>query len=1401
MESPELLLLNKNIHLPSDKYSLIEKIGEGGFGQVYKAKQTNTGQLVAIKFLTLNPAFNADKKRRYIERFARETLLCSRLHHPHIVRLLDKGQEESDLLYAVFEYVEGLSLKERLARSGPLLPAEAAQTMAQVLDALAHAHKQGVVHRDIKPANIMLSQVGATTHVKILDFGIGSLVNEARQLDYKTITLTQETLGTPSYSAPEQLRGEPPTPQTDIYVWGLVFLECLTGKPAVSGSNLASIFHKQLSHSNIPIPPAIAGHPVTVLLRRVLNKKANERAANAAELYHEFTQINLATIVGDLSEENASMIPPTTTQAVTAQYNKTIVNDTQFYHTSLTEVKQLTVLCLTLQIKSVVDVTANTEILDTLHRDQKAQCIDTAIRFGAYHVGTLGDTLLFYFGYPKVSENDCRLSARTALEIFSNLTKTNALLKKTQGVEIHPKIGIHTGAVTIYSDATPEGETPNLAMELARLAMPMQVLCSEFTKNQLERYIEFEPTSAKVTSYQQRELLLYSLKAERAVEAFGFLRANHSNQNFIARQHELNQLIKLLNNNQIKNSTDQNHTQFAHVWGEAGIGKSRLIFEFRRKATSFNHYIAQCLPEHKNNALYPVLNLLKYQYALDSISPEKAIQVLKSQVNNSGQLDEKQSIPILYSWLGLPLPDYLSDVAFSPDSQKQILFITLSCLLNQQSNLTSNQHNLYIFEDIHWADPTTLEFIAYWLASEAFAKNQAIFVSTSREVIPQHLSAHPFTIVELSKLDYNNTAEFIISRFEHQNVSDQVLDIVATRTDGIPLFIEEMVNMLKQKQLVQYLNGIIDFSSPDKINEVPSSLRESLQQKLDSLVYGKETAQLAATIGREFNYKLLVSASSRSEEQVQIDLNELIEADLVYLQRKIGDDTYIFKHALVRDAAYESIPSDKLEGFHKYVADTLVSHFESFIKNNPGVVADHYHKANDFILASQYGIKDVSNLSQRSLDQEAEQRSKQVNQWIALINSNQSVEKRITNELQLQLNSALLPVRTKIQGWGAKGIKQLAEENIQLINHIKDSNESNLSNKELSQLEYKAEWVLLIYHHYQGNRKIARKLGEELLKKARQKKDRIQELIVRTTLGQAYFFDCDFSLAKETLAWVIENYDHEKDINLNIEYGFDPYHFSSGNIMAIEALTGNITKALQYRDNCLAQAIKTNNISTIATGYTWGTIYYFIMYDREGMRQWCEEGIKSYGKKFQDNWILDHFYMNYDWTQNQYERAAKTVKDCIESGQVGFLHWYDPLLARTYIEHRMFNEAVNILESSLKRSQGFGDICILSILYRHLAIAYYCQAGYLNKKSEDCFQKAISEAQQRHSIWQEFMAIYEYLKYSEITSDRRGLYLRLKEIILLLKGTNDEKHLNNNAHFIQANSLVLRRFKDERDAI
>ncbi|KAF7764215.1 serine/threonine-protein kinase PpkA [Pseudoalteromonas citrea] len=895
----------------SAHYELIHKIGEGGFGKVFKAKHKNTDQFVAIKFLALEPHLEEQKKQRYIERFKRETQLSSQLQHPHIVRLLDKGQIDDHLLFGVFEYVDGISLRQHLTQEGALNAVDATDVMLQVLDALIHAHSRGIIHRDIKPANIMLAKSGAKTYAKILDFGIGTLVSEHRQPDFNTLTLTQETLGTPSYSAPEQLRGEPATTKTDLYVWGLVYLECLTGLPAVTGSSIASIYHKQLSDVNVPLPAPLLGHPLASLLRRILKKNAIERVITSQESFNELNSINVANLVGILTKGEAQH----GFDDETVILRKDAEQSSNTNHTLLTERKQITVLALKISIAEVNTNTKDLDVIDALNKAQLNQCVDIATRFNAYHVGTLGDMLLFYFGFPVASDNDTRLSARTALEIMSEMSKRDALMQDVHGISFNIHIGLHTGIFVTYANAIPEGHITNTAMELARCAQAKQILCSGDSRAILEPYSEFEGTKLPNLQQPGSPATVYSLKGERQVEAFGFMRGTRNNHELIGREKELDKTLSV-----IKAENTQSH--LTHIHGEAGIGKSRLLQEIRSHAGQYQHLVAQCLPEHQNNALYPVLTLIRYLFSttkLDAPSAVKLFSDIITQQNDSIAIE--QALPILLIWLNIELPENIPASTLAPDQQKALLFSSLTALLLSK-HYSISENKLYIIEDIHWADTTTIEFIQHF-AGQLNTSN--VLISTSRQQVPTSLKDLTLMEVNLNKLTAQATEDFIIRLFDDQPVSRNVLNILTSRTDGIPLFIEELVGMLKQKALVSVIEGEINFVSPDKLDQVPSSLRESLQQKLDSLVHAKETAQLAATIGREFEYDLLVAASSLSENQIQNDLNELIANDLIIQQRRVSNDSYIFKHALVRDAAYESMEAKAKTQFHSVIADYLQS--------------------------------------------------------------------------------------------------------------------------------------------------------------------------------------------------------------------------------------------------------------------------------------------------------------------------------------------------------------------------------------------------------------------------------------------------------------------------------------------
>jgi len=1262
----------------SPAYQLIDKIGEGGFGHVYKATLVNTGQPVAIKFLSISSEFDANKRQRYIERFERETLLGSRLQHPNIVRLLDKG-ESGQLLFAVFEYVEGKTLKQHLTESGALSANQTTDVMTQVLDALAHAHQQGVVHRDIKPANIMLSESAAKLHVKVLDFGIGTLVNEARVQDYKSITLTQETLGTPSYSSPEQLRGEPATIKTDLYVWGLVFIECLTGKPAMSGSNLASIFHKQLSQENVALPSAIVGHPLAALLRRVLQKKAHLRSVNAPDLYHEIQQINVANLVGDMQTNKSSV-------SIAMDNDTTLItNSSALNNTGHTERKQLTVMAVRLNVNVIQDKEIDHEVIDTLHRDQKNQCLDTAIRYGAFHVGTLGDTLLFYYGYPAASDNDARLCARTALDLISDLNKRNALLKINQGIELDIKIGIHTGLLTCYADATPEGDSANIALQLVRLAGREQILCSHTTQKILQSYIEFNPLTQQPLGVSSTSTALFNLMAERQVEAFGFLRTAQNNHRFIGREQEIDRLLNM--------QKQSNVNKLTHLFGEAGIGKSRLIFEYRNQSAQYTHFIGQCLPEHINDALYPILNILKFKYALNSLSAVDAIATLSAEISLFEEINLEDILPILAAWLGYPLSEEMAPSVLSPDLQKQLLFKTLTALLNKRDNLHAN---LFVFEDMHWADPTSLEFIHSLSSSEPFNNSNNLFISTSRLPLPEMFDSEIYQSVELHKLTEQDSKNFINTLFDNQNVSVKVIDAVVSRTDGIPLFIEELVDMLKQKVLVQHINGITDFINSEKLEQLPTTLRDSLQQKLDSLVYSKETAQLASTIGREFDYDLLVATSNHSEAQLQTDLEELVSADVILQQRRVSGDSYIFKHALLRDVAYEGMNIVNKQKNHLSIAKCLEQSQNKHKTPENDIISYHFLNCQVLDKCVQYGISHAQFLASTNFSKHSELYIR------SIISINSDIDNESTSlSNELLLNQLIVPVLMSYEGYGSQSISELLSRNESITSRLIELGDDSSTDIFVN---HSRQWGEAQILHMRSDRIGAMSVAKKLVSDARLTNCHRRLVDGLSLQGLCLTTDGYLVEAEQAFLESISIYKQDEHFEISSVNGTDPMCHAAINLALTLALLGKFEESQHYIDMGMAHSKQLKHGLSEALCHCYQMYILALNNDKQSV---------TFQAKIQENYFSENpdfsFLFSYsraiiDWAKGKTDFQEEFSKLRVESDQTYLHSFYDALLALTHKNNGNQETANLMLTETLNWCEQSGEKAFINFITENINV-------------------------------------------------------------------------------------------------
>src|SRR5436309_1396389 len=358
-------------------YEILTPLGSGSFGDVFRARQLSTGQDVAIKILRRRPDA-APGVRDEVERFRREMRLCARLSHPNIVRLIDSGETARGMLYAVFEYVPGETLRHLLDQEGKLSLPESVHLMTQVLDALSAAHASGVVHRDLKPENVMITKTGARRNALVLDFGLGGLTGDAGTWTLPRLTATHELMGTPCYAAPEQLRGEPPTTRSDLYSWGLTLLECLTGEVAVSGRSAHEVIYKQLGPDPVPIPAQLREHRLGRILEVVTAKPVEKREATVEGLLDALAHAETG-LTGVVKPESAA--PVTEGQK-----------------------RQLTIVSCRIELARADRQELDFEEVDEVLHAQHAFVGEVAGRHAGRIASVLADRILLAFGYPWAQE-------------------------------------------------------------------------------------------------------------------------------------------------------------------------------------------------------------------------------------------------------------------------------------------------------------------------------------------------------------------------------------------------------------------------------------------------------------------------------------------------------------------------------------------------------------------------------------------------------------------------------------------------------------------------------------------------------------------------------------------------------------------------------------------------------------------------------------------------------------------------------------------------------------------------------------------------------------------------------------------------------------------------------------
>jgi len=1086
-------------------YVLQSTLGAGGYGTVYLATQTRTNRQVALKLVNLS----GDARR--LARFHRETALCASLNHPHIVQLLDKGELDGQV-YGVFEFVPGETLKHLICRKGALSATETGHIMMEVLDALDCAHQAGIVHRDLKPDNVMITSTGLMPHAKVLDFGISTVVPQARDAGYADLTMTQEFLGTPAYSAPEQLRGEPPTVKSDLYAWGLMFLECLTGAPVMQGASAAEIYHQQLSAHEISLPPEILNHPVASILRRALRKNPADRIESARVLLQELQQIRLDDLVGTV---RGSIGPNAEAMAVTVASKR-----------AFAEKRMVTVLSCGVTVWPQADHTMDPEELELLQRQTFDRFVDLATRRGGLLAGRLGDRMLVLFGYPHTSDTDARRAGMTAEDLMTLSHQQSDDLMRLNGVQLIVRGGLHTGIAIVSGGETPSGYTVNIAMQLEGAAGIGEILVSEEARQALVRAANFD-------LQPRNDLPLVPPRQAYGLRPPSVARARIVDDTRSGLKRPVGRDAEVATLMQAWSEASHGHGKAVVLKGEAGIGKSSLVDFIASQADGEGAIVlrCQCLTEHQNNALSPVITMLRQEIGWTGMpeAEEGARTRLQAALGAAG-CDAAQLMPIFCSWIGLSLGP-LAPSQISPQMQKGLFVQALGQWLMHQAN---DKPAIVVMEDLHWADPTTLEWLAQ--LTEVWPTRRVLILMTGRpEFTPP--AEWPVDMLSVRRLGDDQTADLVRQLLAPDGVDDTVIANVVSRTDGVPLFIQELTRMLRDTQLEQ-VDDVWRFRLPPTESLIPVSLQDSLLSRFDRLGLGKSLLQIAATIGRQFDLPLLAACAEMPASSLTGALEGLREAGLIRSIRP-ASDAYEFRHALIRDAAYDCMVTELASEHHGRVARHLLQLHPQRVADEPDSVARHFAKAGDFDQAVAFGLRQLSITQHRSLNDDTIAYAEQVNGWIERMSEAGRLAAR------LEVNGYVTQALMNKFGWAHDQVKGVIAQS-----------ESWLSDPSVKDKQVPHLWALITYHHVASNRAEVRLLAERLRALGEEMHDENVLIAAHTYLGLAHYSDGQFAEAEQLLSMAINAYQPQAHSHHAAYFGFDTRVWAAAGRALVRWFTG-----------------------------------------------------------------------------------------------------------------------------------------------------------------------------------------------------------------------------------------------------
>jgi class 3 adenylate cyclase/predicted ATPase len=631
------------------------------------------------------------------------------------------------------------------------------------------------------------------------------------------------------------------------------------------------------------------------------------------------------------------------------------------------ELRQLTVLFCDLvestQLASQMDPEEWGEVLGSY----QATAYRVVTRFGGHVAQYLGDGLLVYFGYPQAHEDAPERAVRAGLGIVQAVAESGDALEARHGIRLAVRVGIHTGPVVMSrmgSGASGEklamGETTNVASRLLGEAEPGSVVLSAATLRLVQGIFVTRDLGPRNLKGVPEPMRVHQALRASGVRSRLDAAAAEGLTPLVGRDPELGVLLGRWE------QVQDGFGQVVILSGEAGIGKSRLVQELRERMAETPHTWLECHASSftRDSAFHSIIDLLRHGLRLAEDEPPEEKLAKLTAVLEQNDMPLEVNLPVLASLLSLPLPEGVSPPGGTPERLKRL---TREALLEWLLRLGRLQPLVLVMEDLHWMDPSTLELVE--MVVDRAPTASVLVLLTHRPAFEPPWAARGHVLpISVGRLSPRQAAAVVDAVAGVRRLPTELVNAIVERADGVPLFVEELTRALLESDLERKAG---EAESAPFAPTVPATLQDSLTARLDRLGSVKELAQLASTVGREFPYELLRAVFPSDEHALQRGLERLIEAGLIYPRGEGPRASYVFRHALVQEAAYQSLLRTHRQHFHRRIAEALEQAFAENVEGQPEWLAHHFARAGLAERAIPYWQKAGQRAIQRSANVEA----------------------------------------------------------------------------------------------------------------------------------------------------------------------------------------------------------------------------------------------------------------------------------------------------------------------------------------------------------------------------------------------------------------------------------------------